>query len=169
MKIWSSVSCFEFYFQSTTSWGISMEIVIGPEVGISYQTEKSSSVSSPGLDLNAFTLKLSKLTYFINLSPCFPAGSHGRFLSSEVHSDDYAGGSWNSPDPYSRSCGPPDHNLLALRGGRHGRPYWRLLSTRSWHQHIAVDKERYVHFNALISVCLYNVLSFVWLSVYTAV
>ncbi|XP_056017627.1 focal adhesion kinase 1-like isoform X4 [Ostrea edulis] len=28
---------------STTSWGISMEIVIGPEVGISYQTEKSSS------------------------------------------------------------------------------------------------------------------------------
>lgn len=51
MKIWSSVSCFEFYFQSTTSWGISMEIVIGPEVGISYQTEKSSSVSSPGLDL----------------------------------------------------------------------------------------------------------------------
>lgn len=60
MKIWSSVSCFEFYFQSTTSWGISMEIVIGPEVGISYQTEKSSSVSSPGLDLNVFYLEITQ-------------------------------------------------------------------------------------------------------------
>lgn len=60
MKIWSSVSFFEFYFQSTTSWGISMEIVIGPEVGISYQTEKSSSVSSPGLDLNVFYLEITQ-------------------------------------------------------------------------------------------------------------
>ena len=33
-----------FFFQS--AWGISVNLVIGPDVGISYRTEKATSVSN---------------------------------------------------------------------------------------------------------------------------
>ena len=70
-------------------WSISVDLVVGPDVGISYLTEKASSVSSIVLCTHAHLLiqLFIRLIIFNQFSILFSANTHGRLWTSSVYPD----------------------------------------------------------------------------------